>query len=151
MTIFEGVLAAFVTALNTGRPVTVPAIERDRWIDVEAGPASTPAVAVTGWEDEPVPDQNPDRNLDLRRAKVVFEIYASTTPTATAAASIDAALEWIGSKCGPVDAGALASAGAHRLTFGKRAAVVGKGNTMRCLAEVAIDYRNLVNDLTRVK
>lgn len=151
MTVFEAILSAYVTALNTGRPASVPAIERDRWIDVEAGPTSTPVVALTGWEDEPVPDQNADRNVDWRRARLVFEIYASTTATTTAMATVDAALEWIGSKCGPVDTGSLATAGAVRLVFLKRALVVAKGNTVRCLAEVAIDYRNTINDLTRVK
>jgi len=151
MTVFEGILAAYVTALNTGRPASVPVIERDRWIDVEAGPTSTPVVALSGWEDEPESDQNDERVLDLRRAKVIFEIYASTSPTTAASAAIDAAVEWIGSKCGPQDSGTLAIANAHRLTLLKKAAVVGKDNTMRCLLEVAIDYRNLVNDLTRAR
>jgi hypothetical protein len=151
MTVFESILSAYVTALNTARPASVPIIERDRWIDVELGPTSAVVVALTGWEDEPAPDQNADRNLDVRRARLVFEIYASTTTLVPAVTAVDAALEWIGSKCGPVDSGSIATAGAFRLTFLKRAVVVAKNNTLRCLAEVAIDYRNLVNDLTRVK
>jgi hypothetical protein len=151
MTVFESILSAYVTALNTARPASVPVIERDRWIDVETGPTSAAVIALTGWEDEPIPDQNPDRPLDFRRARLVFEIYASTTTTVSAVTVVDAALEWIGSKCGPVDTGSIATAGAVRLTFLKRAVVIGKGNTLRCLAEVAIDYRNKTNDLTLVK
>ena len=151
MTVFESILSAYITALNTGRPASVPAIERDRWIDVEAGPTSTPVIALTGWEDEPHADQEADRPLDMRRARLVFEIYASTTTLVSAVTIVDDALAWIGSKCGPIDSGSIATVGAVRLTFLKRAVVVAKGNSLRCLAEVAIDYRNLVTDLTRVK
>ena len=117
--VLEASIAALVTALNTGRPVAVPVIERDRWIDVQAGPTAAPVIALTGWEDEPEPGQNADRVMDQRRARLNFEIYGTAVSPLTASQVIDESVQWIGSKCGPVDAnsGGFATAGAIRLTL----------------------------------
>lgn len=149
----EASLTALVSVLNTGTPVGLPATERDRWIDVEAGPTATPVVALNSYEDDTLPGQEEDRYLDFRRVKAGFEIYASKTATLAAREVVDAIVVWVGSKAGPVDAGsgALASAGIVRVQVLKRTAVVASGDASRCLLEVALDYRNVTNDLTRVQ
>lgn len=149
--VLEATLAALVSALNTGRPAGVPVIERDRWVDVEAGPATMPVVALTGWEDEPHSNQNDDRLVDFRTVKVNFEIYAVGGATTTASQAVDEIVQWIATQCGTTEGNALVATGAIRAAIEKKIAVVGKGNVCRCLVEVAIDYRNLVNDLTRAK
>lgn len=153
MTVLEACTAALVTALDTGRPALVPAPERDRWVDVEVGPASASVLALAGFEDEP--DENRISGVqdfvDFRRVKLLFEIWTSTTSGATAAVAMDTIIEWLGRTCGPVDAGPLATAGATRLRMGKKTVVVAKGNTMRGLVELVLEYRNLTNDLTRAK
>lgn len=151
--VLEASIAALVTALNTGTPAGVPTLERDRWVDVEAGPAALPVAVLSGWEDEPKADQDEDRVLDLRRARLVIELYVTGTGGATPSQVADATLQWIGSKCGGNGAIApeLANAGIIRLQLLKKAAIAAKGNVCRCLVELAMDYRNLVNDLTRVK
>lgn len=152
-TILDGSIGALVTVLNTARPADVVTIERDRWVDVEVGPGASNVITLASFEDEPEPDQRADRTIDQRRARLGIEIYTSPTPSVTAAAAADAAVAWIGSKCGPVDSGSglLATAGAVRLTLGKRAAVVGKGGAVRTFLELLLEYRNFTNDLTRAR
>lgn len=151
MTVLEACLQALLAALNTGRPALVPVVERDRWIDVETGPTSAAVVALAGFEDEPQPGQQDDRFVDFRTARLMFEIWASKTAGATAVEVLDAATEWLGRQCGPVEAATLVAAGATRVTLAKRTAVVAKGDGMRGLVELALEYRNLTNDLTRAK
>lgn len=149
----ETVLAALVTVLNTSPPLGTPVVERDRWIDVETGPGKTPVVALNSYEDDSLPGQEEDRAVDFRRVKAGFEIYANAVAPTPARAVVDAIVSWVGTKCGPVDAGsgALATAGVTRVQLLKRTAVVARGDASRCLLEVAIDYRNVINDLTRVQ
>lgn len=152
-TVLESCIGALVTVLNTSRPADVVPIERDRWVDVEVGTGAVNVITLASFEDEPEPDQHADRVVDQRRAKLGVEIYTSPAGAVTAAAAADAAVAWIGSKSGPVDAGsgALATAGLVRLTLGKRAAVVGKGGAVRTFLELQLEYRNLTKDLTRAR
>ncbi len=149
--VLEAVLTTLVAALNTNRPAAVPVVERDRWVDLE-GPVAMPVVSLSGWEDEPKGGQSTDRMVDFRVVKANFEIYAAASGVVTASQSVDAAVQWITKQCGPVDTtGALASTGATFVSLEKKMAIVGKGNVCRCLVELAIEYRNLVNDVTRAK
>lgn len=149
--ICEAVIAALVTALNTSRPVGVPTFERDRWVDVEAGPSTMPVAIVAGYKDEPLPEQDGNRMMDLRRVRVAFELYTIGGGSFTASAAADEIVQWIGTKCGVELSAGLVSAGAHRITLEERVAVVAKGNVCRCSVELLIEYRNLINDLTRTK
>ena len=149
--VLEAALTALVTALNTGRPAGLPVIERDRWVDLEAQVAM-PVIALSGYEDEPKGNQNEDRLIDFRTVKANFEIYVAATSGVSASQAVDAAAQWISKQCGPVDStGALAGTGAIRVVLMKKMAIVGKGNVARCLVELGIEYRNLVNDVTRAK
>ena len=149
--VLEQVTAALVTALNTGRPAGVPAIERDRWVDVDTGPEAWPACSLSGYEEEPRPNQNEDRPLDFRRVRLSFEIYAAGSDATTPSQEADVIAVWIARQCGPTGAGALASAGVVRIEFEKRMAIVGKGNHCRCLVQLRLEYRNVVTDITRAK
>ena len=151
VSVLEGVLTALVAVLNTNRPAAVPVVERDRWVDLD-GPTSMPVVALSGWEDEPKGGQSTGRLVDFRVVKANFEVYAVASGSTTASQSVDAAVQWISKQCGPVESvGALASTGATFVSLEKKMAIVGKGNVCRCLVELAIEYRNLVNDVTRAK
>jgi hypothetical protein len=154
--VLEQVLTAMVTTLNTSRPGSVPVIERDRWVDVDDSQASLPVVLLSGYEDEPHANQNQERTVDMRRVMARFEIYTIKTatgvsPAMTATQASDAAVQWITKQCGTVELGTPLAGVAFRVTLEKRMAIMGKGDVCRCLLELGIDYRNLTNDITRVK
>lgn len=152
MTVLEASIAALVASLNTGTPAGVPTFERDRWVDVDLD-VTVPTAVLSGWEDAPHEGQDEDRVLDIRRARLVIELYVRGVSGGTPSQAADLAVEWIGTKCGPNGAieMALAQAGIIRLLMLKKAAIAAKGNVCRCMVELAMDYRNFVNDLTRAK
>jgi hypothetical protein len=149
--VLETLLIALVTDLNTSRPGGVPTIERDRWVDVDTLASDLPVCALSGYDDDSHPNQHEDRGVDLRRVKASFEIYAKSNGSGrTASQMVDATYQWLAKRAGPIETGPLAGI-ANRVAMGRKLAVVGKGDIARCLVEMHIDYRNVVNDVTRVK
>jgi hypothetical protein len=151
-TIVEQTLQAIVTTLNgASKPAAVPAVERDRWLDLETDSDSIPALLLSGWEDATLPNQQEDAPIDRRKLIVTFELFARATATVTASRAVDDMVTWIHTLCGPVEAGSPFDGLAIRLRIPEKAAVVAKGNICRALLRLAVDYRTLAADATKVK
>jgi hypothetical protein len=142
----EVIVAAFVTALNTGTPSGVPQVERARWIDLDA--VRGPIMNLSGWLDEPDPNQTQDSPIDVRQLRVAFDLYGKKSSSVAVGKSTDAMRQWlVKALCGTWESGALAGK-VFRVRLGKTVGYVEKGDVFRAGIEIVVDYRTLVADAT---
>jgi hypothetical protein len=150
--ILESILTALVADLNTSRPTGVPLCQRDTWVDVDIDPTVMPVLALSGFEEERLQGQADNALVDFRVLKANFEIYAKGVDGGVSPSqAADAIVQWIAQRCGVVDVGHSLVNWAEYVELEKRMAIIGKGNACRCLVVLKIQYRNVVNDITRVK
>jgi hypothetical protein len=144
----EQIIQGFATLLAAARPSTVPALERDRWVDLESVVA--PVMCIAGWEDDPDPEQAPDLPIDQRRLKVTFVLFGKKTSTATASQAVDVMVQWITAQLNGIPEGSTNPLLriVYRVKIGKKVAVVEKGDVCRAILEVIADYRVLMKDVT---
>jgi len=143
----EIILSTWVTALNTGAPIGVPALVRDRWFDIDA--PATPALLLAGWEDDPRPSQEPDEPHFQRELKATFELWAKAASPLTASQAVDQMTQWIQKTlCGIPDSGSALAGKVIRVRLGKAAAITLKNDVCRAYVEVVAEYRVIVDDAT---
>jgi hypothetical protein len=144
----EQILQGFATLLALNKPAAVPALARDRWLDIDS--VDAPAMYIAGWEDDPDPEQGVDRPIDVRRLKVTFVLFGKKSTGVTASQAVDVMVQWIQAQLNGIPEGETNPLLriVLRVSIGKKAAVVEKGVICRALVEVVADYRVLMKDVT---
>lgn len=151
-TVLEQILQLTLTTLNgAAKPVGVPITQRDRWLDLETDVESLPALVLAGWEDSSLANQQEDTPIDRRRLVVSFELFARAAVGQSASQAVDGMVQWLSKLGGPVELGSPFAELAIRFKVTEKAAVVVKGDICRAIVRLAVDYRTLVADATRVK
>jgi hypothetical protein len=145
----ETILQGYLTLLNgVTKPSTVPALQRDRWYDLDS--VDAPVMYIAGWEDDPVEGQDADSPIDRRQLKSTFVLFGKKATGVTPSQAIDAMVQWITAQLDGIPEGATNPLLriVMRVRIGKKAAVVEKGDICRCVVEVVADYRVLTKDVT---
>ena len=146
-TIVEQILATMATQLNTSRPTGIPAVERDRVIDLE--PEELPSM-ILGWaKDGPHEDKGKSHVLDHRQLSVQIAIRAAAGSGLTASQAADAMVAWAVKKlCQAATADSPFHGIAHSIRQGEKACVMAKAGRPYCLVilELIVDYQHRFGD-----
>ena len=142
--LLAGLLLLYSNSAGTGLPTGVPAMQRDRWVDVSKDVC--PVAWLSGWEDDSEDGQRKDQPHELRTVAVVFD-GAFKTGTTSASAQLDVWRQWIQNQCLGIPPATSPIKGiAIRVRKGKQAAIVTPDGALRAYITLLVDYRELVDD-----
>lgn len=145
-TILENLIAGLAQLYATSKPTGVPALDRDRWVDVNRDVC--PVAWVSGWKDAPAEGQNKDSPVDFRTLSLTLDAQF-VSGTTTASAQLDLWRQWVQFAClGIPEAGSPIRGIAIRVRLGEQAAVVAEDGLLRAYMELLVDYRVLTNSAT---
>jgi len=147
----EQIIEVVIARHAAERPVSIPALEVDRVMDLEAPslPWNGLVGYYEGWPDE---QEGRDDQLEERRLVLVFYLYGQPTSGVRATLATDPMACWIVQQlCGEVGAESPFFGLADRIQPGPRRSQLAKGGVALCWTELQInvDTSHLTTDLTR--